>query len=275
MKLRITIGILILLSLNIILINNVTIADSDTTNVVFLGASNTVEEITSVPRNGSYITALRSLNPTWQDVNLIDRATSGWGVGNYHGEVTLLNKTIFGADADYVVVVLGGNDFLRSMSTDRFEIKYRWLLDALLFLDTQSKIKEIFIANIFWGTIELDEVRTATFERFQEVIIEASHDYKFPLLNFFNVTINHPEYYVDSIHLNDLGHKAIAAEVDKIILPYLQGNISRTEDYSKITEIYTNTYSDNSPGFVLTSSALGLILIIVTKKMKKRDKLMS
>ena len=123
MKLRISIGILFLISLNITSPNNVVYGALDTTNVIFLGASNTVEEITSVPRNGSYITYLRSLNPTWERVNLIDKAISGWGVANYYGEVTLINETVFENSPDYVIIVLGGNDFLRSLSADRFEIR--------------------------------------------------------------------------------------------------------------------------------------------------------
>ncbi|MFV2015264.1 MAG: SGNH/GDSL hydrolase family protein, partial [Candidatus Heimdallarchaeota archaeon] len=242
----------------------------DTTNVIFLGASNTVEEITSVPRNGSYITYLRSLNPTWKGVNLIDKAISGWGVANYYGEVTLINETVFENSPDYVVIVLGGNDFLRAISADRFEIRYRWLLDALILLDTQSDIKEIFLANIFWGTIELDEIRTSVFKQFQEIIANASRDYEFPLLDFFNTTENRPEFYVDNIHLNDLGHQAIAITVDETIRPYLLGNMSRTAEFSKITEIYTNTYTENSPGFALTSAVF--ILLAITKIRKKKLK---
>ncbi len=232
-------------------------------NVIFLGASNTAEEISSVPRNGSFITVLRTLNSDWEKVNLVDKAISGWRASNFYGDLDLLNETVFDFTPDYIVIVLGGNDFLSRMSPERFEIRYKWLLDAIIFLDSNSLINQIFIANIFWGTIDLGDNLIDDFQSYQELIRNASNAYNFPILDFFNVTQDHPEYYVDPIHLNDQGHIFIANEVNRVVKTYINGSSTRSERFSDITDLYSNDYTRNSPGFGLISTSVTFVLILL------------
>lgn len=238
-------------------------------NVIFLGASNTVEEINSIPRNGSFISFLKSFNSDWENVNLIDKAVSGWRASNFYGDIDLVSETVFEFNPDYIVIVLGGNDFLSRMSPERFEIRYKWLLDSIIFLDTNSLVKQIFIANIFWGTLELEDTQINDFQSYQKIINNASNDYNFPILDFFNVTQNHPEFYVDPIHLNDKGQISIANEVNRVVRSYINGTSTRSESFSDITDLYSNDYTRNSPGFGLISSSVTFVLVLLYYRSKK------
>lgn len=271
MNMKIVFILFLVISFNIYQVNATEVEELPKKNVIFLGASNTVEEINSVSRNGSFITVLRTLNSDWENVNLIDKAISGWMVSNYYGEIDLVNETVFDNNPNYIVIVLGGNDFLRRTSPDGFKIRYNWLLDSIIFLKANSLIDEIFIANIFWGTLDLDDALISDFQQYQEIIANASIEYSFPLLNFFEVTENHPEYYVDSIHLNDLGQEAISVEVNRIVQPYLNGSISRSEDFLDVIDLYSNSYVSNNPSFMLIMTSVSLATIILYYKSKKKN----
>ncbi|MHA2099383.1 MAG: SGNH/GDSL hydrolase family protein [Candidatus Kariarchaeaceae archaeon] len=271
MKFRIVVTILLLILSNSFQLNTSAQTTTSRPNVIFLGASNTVEDIDTIPRNGSYITALRNFNPTWKSVNLIDKGNSGWSSSNYYGEPNLVNNTVFEHQPDYIIVVFGGNDFIRNRPPDWFKIRYEWLLDAILFLDTNSLIKQIFVANIFWGTIEVSDERINRFEKYQEIISNVSRDYEFPILDFFSSTENRPEYYLDPIHLNDLGHRAIAEEVNRVVQPFLNGTMERSNGFPQITELYSDTYTGNNPGFLMWITSFTFGLIIIINRIKNRN----
>lgn len=240
--------------------------DQDLESILFLGASNSVEEIDSVPRNGSYVSFLRQYGSPWDTINLLDGSVSGYGVADYFGNIELVNDTVFESNVEYVVIVLGGNDFLGMFAPTVFEERFSWLIQAILFLDTTNSLKQIFVANIYWALVTLNEERTRSFEQYLEIIDQTSKDNDYPLLDFFNVTENQEDYYVDNIHLNDLGHQAIAQEVDLVVGPYLSGDKARVSAFDIPPTIFSYDFENDETPFPFV---IFLVVFIVLKTFKK------
>lgn len=238
--------------------------------ILFLGASNSVEEINSVNRDGSYVTELRSYGTPWNDTEIVDASVSGIGVSDYFGNVSRVLQNVYEHDPNYIVIILGGNDFLSRLSSSKFEERLNWLVDAILFFDAQQKIKQIFLANIYWGLIELDENRISVFEEYQQIIEDIAENNNFPLLDYFGITENHEEYYVDSIHLNADGHRVLATEVDLVVSPYLSGLTERTESFVIPTEIFSYDYLDEEVAFPILPAVLLLLFLPLFKNLKTR-----
>ena len=229
--------------------------------IVFVGDSNTAENFA----NESYVIQLKSIGEPWKNASLINEGHDGWGMFSYKDKPDLIEEKIINHQPDYVIIALGGNDFLRFHTSYGFDINYRYFLNTLLELDTDKKIKGIFIANIYWGTLDLSETFENRYYAFQNVIGNISLEYNLPLMDFFATTVDHPEYYLaDNIHLNDLGQHAIAGEVNRVSAD----PIINMEIMNISTPIESSSTTKDNAIYPTSIVFVGLLVLINWKKCK-------
>lgn len=226
-----------------------------------MGDSNTAENFA----NESYVIQLKSIGEPWKNASLINEGHDGWGMFSYKDKPDLIEEKIINHQPDYVIIALGGNDFLRFHTSYGFDINYRYFLNTLLELDTDKKIKGIFIANIYWGTLDLSETFENRYYAFQNVIGNISLEYNLPLMDFFATTVDHPEYYLaDNIHLNDLGQHAIAGEVNRVSAD----PIINMEIMNISTPIESSSTTKDNAIYPTSIVFVGLLVLINWKKCK-------
>lgn len=226
-----------------ILTNSTSIAvAADKPAMVFLGDSNTASNHW---KNGSYVTKLNDLGSPWQDLSLVNSGRDGWGAYSYYNRSDRIQDLVIDPNPKYLLIALGGNDFLIFRDVDKFRSDYHYLLNHII--EKGSSLTQIYLANIYWGTLEVPEEVVEIYLQYQEVIANASVEYGLPLIDFYNTTVNHEEYYQsDAIHLNEGGHKAIALVIDDTIGGLIQQDLPDVS--TNQTDIHTNrdTYTHDT-----------------------------
>ena len=100
--------------------------------IVFLGASNTA---TKASPNGSFVSKMPDRGTPWTNLEIINEGTGGAGVDSFFlefersGENTTLSRRTLDYNSTYLFVMLGGNDWLRGTTVEKFEIEFNWMLD--------------------------------------------------------------------------------------------------------------------------------------------------
>lgn len=192
-----------------------TSAETYQPSFVFVGDSNTA----SVQwKNGSFVVKLPELGNPWDQLNITNSGHDGWGAFSYFQQPEVIMQNILNYNPDFILVALGGNDFLHFQNAVQFQASYHYLISGLENISASCDITQVYLANIYWGSLSLPDYEVQRYEDFQQIINNTAAEYNLPLLDFFSVTENHTEYYLkDNIHLNEQGHWAIAEAINQQI----------------------------------------------------------
>ena len=119
-----------------------------------------------------------------------------------------------------VIMMLGTNDARADVYPDigRFVDDYKLLISQFQSLESKPQIFLVIPPPIYNNTINISGAN------FTSVVIpkieQVANEMDLPLIDCYTPLLDHPEYFVDGVHLNDEGSQAIA----NIIYKYLTGN---------------------------------------------------
>ena len=215
---------------------------SDTKTVVFLGDS-----ITQGTTGSAYIDKLPGQGEPWNSsqLNLINSGVNNDRARNFYEKPERVLARVITYKPEYVMIFLGAND-LQFADSQAFQTHYHWLLDTILLLDENRTIEAIFLVQFSW----LSQVSETTALEYLNVIGNISVTYNYPLVNLWDVTLDHPEYFVDAAHPNDQGAEVIAQQMHQAF-----GSLINFEEQSKLSPLSESQNSTNA-------DFIGLELII-------------
>ncbi len=133
-----------------------------------------------------------------------------------------INQSAFedakGFQPDIVVVMLGTNDaqINNYLSIDKFKPDYEELINQMLTSASNSRIFLVKPPPIFTNTLDLKNSNLV--EGVIPRIEQLAHEQGLPIIDVYDVLVNHPEYFVDGVHPNQDGASVIATEICKAII---------------------------------------------------------
>ena len=249
-----------------------TSAENYKPSFVFVGDSNTA----SVQwKNGSYVVKLPELGNPWDQLNITNSGHDGRGAFSYYKQPEIIMQNILDYNPDFILVALGGNDFLHFQNSVQFKTNFHYLISGLENISSTCQITQIYIANIYWGSLSLPDYEVQRYTDFQQIINNTATEYNIPLLDFFSVTENHTEYYLkDNIHLNEQGHWAIAEAINQQIgsdVSTKSQNLSfGSRDCAWPDVVSSSSTSNNSKSDLMAGPMIfGLVFLLTYRKLRK------
>ena len=118
-----------------------------------------------------------------------------------------------------------------------------------MLLDENRTIEAIYLVQFSW----LSQVSETRALEYLNVIGNISVSYDYPLVNLWDITLDHPEYFVDAAHPNDQGADVIAQQMHQAF-----GSLINFEEQSKLSPLSTSSQNSTNADFI------GLELIIFT-----------
>ncbi|MCE7737122.1 MAG: SGNH/GDSL hydrolase family protein [Candidatus Heimdallarchaeota archaeon] len=234
------------------MVNPVTSSDSNF-NMIFVGDS-----ITEGSIGTGYISKLPLYGNPWNssEVHLVNSGVNGRSMRYYYQYQEGVNKYILDLDPDVVFVYLGLND-LNNGDVDSFKTHYEWLLQSILD-NSKSRLQEIFLIQFSWaGNMPANAYIQAP--EYNLVIAELATKYDLRIIDLWEITETHHEYFVDGVHPNDLGANVIASKLH---------NETKDEINQYLLNFRVSTNSESVLGrFVFL---VNLIVIVSILKVAKR-----
>lgn len=117
-----------------------------------------------------------------------------------------------------IIMMLGTNDAQNDnyLSIDKFKADYKELINKILASASNPRIFLVKPPPIFTNTLNLNN--TNLIEGIIPRIEQVAYEQGLPIIDVYDVLINHPEYFVDGVHPNSDGAKIIADEIYRAIL---------------------------------------------------------
>jgi len=178
-------------------------------NVVFIGSSTT----RGVEAGYSYVTYLPDFGEPWslEDVNLINSGMNGFSVRTYYKNEDLIKEKITDHEPNYILICLAPGD-RSDLAT--YELHYDYLITKILEHNSTNngKLRQIYLAKFMWLDALSDE-EMALIPKIFEVITNITIRYDLGLLNYWSITKDREDLFVDGVHPNVEGATVIASYV--------------------------------------------------------------
>ena len=172
-------------------------------------------------RNNAWVSLLADeLGDNYQTINygLISRTLLSSSDKPYMKEK--LAKKFWNRKENIVLFMLGTNDTKEiNWDYDEFNKEYREVLDKLLKKKSNSKIYIMIPPQIYINNPSKREPNRDNLEKgVVPIIKKIKKDYKeVEVIDLYTFTLNHNEWFSDSLHPNKEGNKAIAKEIGRVI----------------------------------------------------------
>lgn len=172
-------------------------------------------------RDNSWVSLLANeLGDNYKTINygLTNRTLLSSGNMPYMKEK--LAKKFWNRKENIILFMLGTNDTKEiNWDYDKFNKEYREVLDKMLEKKRNSKIYIMIPPEIYINKPSKTEPNKDNLENgVVPILNEINEDYKgIEIIDLYTYTLNHKEWFTDSLHPNKQGNKEIAKEIARII----------------------------------------------------------
>jgi len=216
-------------------------SNTQTTNIIFLGDS-----ITRGTTGFAYLDKLTDQGEPWDNsnFNIVNSGLNQEELANYYENENRLRDRVFDHNPQFLYIFLGSVDLPVSSSVE-YERNYRWVIETILDINSTENfnLKQVILVQFPWIQNQLNSSYLKVPEFF-EIIANLTKEFDFGLVNLWNVTTDHPEYFVDHVHPSQLGAGIIASEIHR------QSSAEIFQVYESMqtssTEIQTTTTGDGN-----------------------------
>lgn len=172
-----------------------------------------------IDRDKCWVSLLpKMLGEDYQSINygLISRTLLSTGNYPYFKEEMINN--FWNDQEDIIIFMLGSNDTkINNWDYDRFEKEYKQLIERFLKKKKESKLYIMIPPQIFNNDVDELPNRDNLEKGVIPIINNLKEQYNLKVIDLYSLTKDHEDWYIDTIHPNEIGHREIAKEIMRVI----------------------------------------------------------